>query len=145
MPSNLFVLMASMAGAAQQDPRLYLYQDEMEAMTWLEENTQPTDIVLASPEMGLFIPAWAGNRVLYGQPFETIKAKEKKALVEEFFREGIGSRAGREIARLYRPTYVFYGPRERELGEPTSEYGTLTIIYQNESVTIMDLAKNRFE
>jgi hypothetical protein len=145
MPSNLFVLMASMAGAAQQDPRLYLYQDEMEAMAWLEENTQPTDIVLASPEMGLFIPAWAGNRVLYGHPFETIKAEEKKALVEEFFREGIGSRAGREIVWLYHPVYVFYGPRERELGEPTSEYGTLTIVYQNESVTIMDLAKNGFE
>jgi hypothetical protein len=144
MPSNLFVLMASMAGAAQQDPRLYLYQDEMEAMTWLEENTQPTDIVLASPEMGLFIPAWAGNRVLYGHPFETIKAEEKKALVEKFFREGIGSRAGREIVWLYHPVYVFYGPRERELGEPTSEYGTLTIVYQNESVTIMDLLASPF-
>ncbi|MFB0534071.1 MAG: hypothetical protein ACETWR_03705, partial [Anaerolineae bacterium] len=56
MPSNLFVLMASMAGAAQQDSRLYLYRDEAEAMTWLQENAQPTDIVLASPEMGLFIP-----------------------------------------------------------------------------------------
>jgi hypothetical protein len=139
MISNLLVLAASMAGAAQHDPRLYLYQDEAKAMTWLEENTQPTDIVLASPATSLFIPAWAGNRVLYGHPFETIKAEEKKALVEEFFREGIGGRAGREIARLYRPDYVFYGPRERELGELVSERGILTIMYQNESVTIMDL------
>jgi len=139
IPSNLFVLMASMAGAAQHDPRLYLYQDEMEAMIWLEENTQPTDIVLASPEMGLFIPAWAGNRVLYGHPFETIEAKEKKTLVEAFFRQGVGSQAGQEIARLYHPVYLFYGPRERELGELASEHEIPTIVYQNETVTIMDL------
>ena len=114
-------------------------------MIWLQENIQPTEIVLASPATSLFIPAGAGNRVLYGHPFETIEAEEKKALVEEFFREGVGSRAGREIARLYRPAYVFYGPRERELGEPASEHGILTVVYQNESVTIMDLAENRFE
>jgi uncharacterized membrane protein len=135
--------MASMAGAAQQDSRLYLYRDEAEAMTWLQENTQTTDIVLASPEMGLFIPAWTGNRVLYGHPFETIEAEEKKVLVEAFFREGIGGRAGREIARLYHPAYLFYGPRERELRE--LEHRTLTTVYQNESVTIMDLAENRVE
>lgn len=138
MPSNLFVLVASMTGAAQQDPRLYLYRDEAEAMTWLRENTQPTDIVLASPATSLFIPAWTGNRVLYGHPFETIKAKEKKAFVEAFFREGIGGQVGREIARLYRPAYLFYGPRERELGGLMSDQGTWTIVYQNDSVTITD-------
>jgi len=143
MPSNLFVLMASMAGAAQQDSRLYLYRDEAEAMAWLQENTQPADTVLASPTTSLFIPAWAGNRVLYGHPFETIKAKEKKALVEAFFREGIGGQAEREIARLYRPAYLFYGPRERELGE-LNNHEILTIMYQNESVTIMDLLVSPF-
>jgi len=137
VPSNLVVVATLMAGAARHDSRLYLYQDEMEAMTWLRENTRPTDIVLASPEMGLFIPAWAGNRVLYGHPFETIQAKEKKALVEEFFQEGIGGQAGREIVRLYRPAYLFYGPRERELGE--LEHEMLPVVYQNRSVTILTI------
>jgi hypothetical protein len=136
LPSNLFVLLASMAGAAQHDSRLYLYKDEAEAMNWLEENTQPTDLILASPEVGLFIPAWAGNRVLYGHPFETIQAEEKKKLVEAFFREGIGGQAEREINRFYRPAYLFYGPREREMGK--LEHEMPTIVYQNESVTIMD-------
>jgi hypothetical protein len=144
MPSNLFVLMASMAGAAHHDSRLYLYRDEAEAMTWLRENTQPTDIVLASPATSLFIPAWTGNRVLYGHPFETIQAKDKKALAEAFFREGIGGQAGQKIAQLYRPAYVFYGPRERELGEPMSEHELPTVAYQNESVTIMDFLASPF-
>lgn len=141
VPSNLVVVVTLMAGAAHHDSRLYLYRDEVEAMTWLRENTQPSDIVLASPEMGLFIPAWAGNRVLYGHPFETIQAKEKKALVEAFFREGIGGQAGHKIARLYRPAYLFYGPRERELGELGHEM--LPVVYQNRSVTIMDASPQK--
>ena len=143
MPSNLFVLATLLGGAAQHDSRLYLHRDEAEVMAWLEVNTQPTDIVLASPATSLFIPAWAGNRVLYGHPFETIEAREKKALVEEFFREGLGGQAGREIVRLYRPDYLFYGPRERELGE-LGDHETLAIMYQNESVTIMDFLDSPF-
>jgi asparagine N-glycosylation enzyme membrane subunit Stt3 len=115
VPSNLFVLMASMAGAAQHDSRLYLYRDEAEAMTWLEENTQPADIVLASPATSLFIPAWAGNRVLYGHPFETIEADEKKALVETFYQAQTAESVRRGIIEGYHITYVFYGPRERAL------------------------------
>jgi hypothetical protein len=142
--SNLFVVATLMGGAAQHDPRLYLYRDEVDAMTWLKENTQPTDIVLASPTTSLFIPAWAGNRVLYGHPFETIKAEEKKALVEAFFQEGVGGRAGQEITRLYRPAYLFYGPRERELGKLMIEHETPTIVYQNELVIIVDLLASPF-
>lgn len=140
VPSNLIVLMASMAGATQQDSRLYLYRDEAEAMTWLEENTQPTDIVLASPEMGLFIPAWAGNRVLYGHPFETIKATEKRALVEAFFQAQTES-TRRGIIESHDITYVFYGPRERALSRDRLETAPLLIeAYANPDVTIYGVA-----
>jgi hypothetical protein len=137
MLSNLFVLMASMAGAAQQDPRLYLYRDEAEAMTWLEENTQPTDIVLASPEMGLFIPAWAGNRVLYGHPFETIEAKKKRAWAETFYRAQTGEPVRQGIIEDHHITYVFYGPRERVLSGGQLEIAPLfSEAYTNPGVTI---------
>jgi len=141
MPSNLFVLMASMGGAAQQDPRLYLYQDEMEAMTWLEENTQPTDIVLASPEMGLFIPAWAGNRVLYGHPFETIEVEKKRALAETFYRAQTGESIRRGIIEGHHITYVFYGPRERDLSGGWLETAPLlSEAYTNPGVTIYQVS-----
>jgi hypothetical protein len=137
MPSNLFVLMASMAGAAQHDLRLYLYRDEAEAMTWLEENTRPTDIALASPEMGLFIPAWAGNRVLYGHPFETIEAEEKKALAETFYQAQTEESVRRGIIESYHITYVFYGPRERALSGGRLEIPSmLSETYANPGVTI---------
>jgi hypothetical protein len=136
MPSNLFVLMVSMGGAAQHDPRLYLYRDEVEAMTWLQENTQPTDIVLASPTTSLFIPAWTGNRVLYGHPFETIEAKKKRALVETFYQTQKES-VRRGVIEDYHITYVFWGPRERDLGG--GQLGAVSLLseaYTNPSVTI---------
>ena len=137
MPSNLFVLMAPMAGAVQHDPRLYLYRDEVEAMTWLEENTQPTDIVLASPEMGLFIPAWAGNRVLYGHPFETIQAKDKKVLAETFYQAQTEESIRQGIIEGHHITYVFYGPRERALdGGRLEAASMLSEAHTNPDVTI---------
>jgi hypothetical protein len=142
MPSNLLVLMASMAGATQQDSRLYLYRDETEAMTWLEENTQPTDIVLASPATSLFIPAWAGNRVLYGHPFETIEAEKKRALAETFYQAQTEESVRREIIEGHRIIYVFYGPRERALsGGQLETDPLLSETYTNPSVTIYKLAR----
>jgi len=141
MPSNLFVLMASLAGAAQHDSRLYLYRDEAEAMTWLEESTQPTDIILASPEMGLFIPAWAGNRVLYGHPFETIEAEKKRALAETFYQTQTEESVRRGIIEGYHITYVFYGPRERELSGDRLETASLSReAYTNPGVTIYQVS-----
>jgi len=141
MPSNLFVLMASMAGAAQQDPRLYLYRDEAEAMTWLEENTQSADIVLASPEMGLFIPAWAGNRVLYGHPFETIEAEKKRALAETFYQAQTEESIRRRIIEGHHITYVFYGPRERGLsGDQLETTPMFSEAYTNPGVTIYQVS-----
>jgi hypothetical protein len=137
MPSNLFVLMASMAGAVQHDPRLYLYRDEAEAMTWLQENTQPTDTVLASPEMGLFIPAWAGNRVLYGHPFETIEAGKKRALAETFYQARTEESIRQGIIEGHHITYVFYGPRERALdGGQLEAASMLSEAHTNPDVTI---------
>jgi hypothetical protein len=141
MPSNLLLLMASMAGAAQQDSRLYLYQDEVEAMTWLEENTQSTAVVLASPEMGLFIPAWAGNRVLYGHPFETIEAEKKRTLAEMFYQAQTGESIRRGIIEDHHITYVFYGPRERDLsGGQLETIPMLSEAYINPGVTIYQVS-----
>ncbi|MFN2225919.1 MAG: hypothetical protein ACK2UY_06420, partial [Anaerolineae bacterium] len=41
--------------------------------------------VLAPVESGQFVPAWAGNRVVYGHPFETIDAGAKEDEVERFY------------------------------------------------------------
>jgi hypothetical protein len=141
MFSNLFVMVALMGGAAQHDPRLYLYRDELEAMAWLQENTQPRDIVLASPATSLFIPAWAGNRVLYGHPFETIEAEKKRALAEAFYQAQTEESVRRGIIESDHINYVFYGPRESALsGGALETTPLLSEAYTNPGVTIYQVS-----
>jgi hypothetical protein len=83
--TNLFVPLVAVAGVAQGRHPLVMTRDEAAAYTWLGEQTAWTDTVLAPPESGHFVPAWAGNRVVYGHPFETIHAEAKEAEVARFF------------------------------------------------------------
>jgi hypothetical protein len=104
--------------AAQQSPDtsettalLFIRPGEEAAFAWLRENAAPGDVVLASPRLGMFIPGQTGVRVFYGHPFETIAAKQKKALVEAFYRG--------EVETVTPPVdFIVYGPDERKLGQP---------------------------
>lgn len=115
LPTNAVVLLAGVQGARERDPALYLTQGEFSALAWLEQNTDPQALVLASPEMGLFVPAHSGRRVLYGHPFESVNASQEEAAVRAVFQPG----ASGEMRRLVEQRgvdYVFYGDRERLLG-----------------------------
>ena len=70
-------------------------------------------MILASPEMGLFIPAYTGRRVLYGHPFETPDAVNRETQLLSFFS---GAEYGFDEQAILGAEYLFYGNRERELG-----------------------------
>jgi hypothetical protein len=90
---------------------LFMRQEEVAAFTWLRENTTAAEVVLASPRLGMFIPGQTGTRVFYGHPFETIEAKNKKAMVEAFYRGEI-----EEVSSTV--DFIIYGPTEQALGTP---------------------------
>jgi hypothetical protein len=83
--TSLFVPVISVAGMAQGRSPLVMTADEASAFSWLHAHTEWTDTVLAPVQSGQFVPAWAGNRVVYGHPFETIDAQRKEAEVVHFF------------------------------------------------------------
>lgn len=66
-------------------PAIFLEKSESQALVWISANTPKDSIILASPDMGLFIPADTGRKVLYGHPFETVNAEQEKAKVQTFF------------------------------------------------------------
>ena len=78
--------------------------------------TQPSGaVVLASPLMGLFIPAWSDQRVVFGHPHETLDAAMREHEVEQFFSGTLP-----DAEAFLRPVdYILAGPRERALGTPT--------------------------
>ncbi|MCL7455458.1 MAG: hypothetical protein M8467_20680 [Anaerolineae bacterium] len=83
--TNIFVPVVAVLGVAQGGNPLVMSDDEAAAYAWLAENTAWTETVLAPVDSGQFVPAWAGNRVVYGHPFETIDAEGKRAEVERFY------------------------------------------------------------
>jgi len=132
LPTNLVILQAARYGIQTHDSKLYLTRDEVEALAWIEANTPTHALILAAPDTGLLIPAYTGRRVIYGHPFETVNADDQKIQVERFFQ---GAPLPNANAFFNLIDYVFYGPREREIGKNDLLNG-LRVVYQNPGVIL---------
>lgn len=132
--SNVFVILVSVSGVARGQAPLVMSADEAAACAWLVENTAWTDTVLAPTESGQFIPAWAGNRVVYGHPFETIDAEAKRAEVERFYSPAATTAERRALLERYDVRYVLVThPGEVDLtslGLQTSWAGAGAALYR---------------
>lgn len=117
LPSNLLVVQAGLFGVRRGDAALLYQPGELQAYSWAEEHLPPDAVVLASPQTGNRLPAFAPLRVLYGHPFETPHAESQKALVEGLY-SSMDTEAALRTLHDLGVTYVFYGPAERALGDP---------------------------
>jgi len=111
--TSVFIELALFGGAAAHSPSIYLSTNEAAALSWLQQNAPTAAVVLASPEMGGFIPAFSGQRVVYGHPFETVNAKAREQQVKDFF---AGSIDRAQMLQENNVAYLVVGPRERKLG-----------------------------
>jgi hypothetical protein len=129
VPTNVLIVQAGFHGIRVRDDQLFLTRDEADALAWIETSTPEDSLILSSPDIGLFIPAHTGRRVIYGHPFETVHAVDQKLRVEQFFQ-------GDTLPTLVQKVdYIFYGPRERALGGNPVLDG-LVVTYRNNAVTI---------
>jgi hypothetical protein len=133
--------MIAQFGIISHDPLLYQTRGESQAYAWIEENTEGRALILGAPDTGLFIPVHTGRRVIYGHPFETINAVEEEEAVIQFFREGeVQGLSPSEFLSRREVDYVFYGPRERLLGD-ISNMGDLSLIFRGDGVVIYQVNK----
>ncbi len=107
---------------------LFIRPEEATAFAWLRENTTSGDVVLASPRLGMLIPGQTGARVFYGHPFETIAAKQKKALAEAFYR-------GKIETVSPAVDFIIYGPDERKLGQP-QDLANWSVVFSVDNLVI---------
>ncbi len=135
LPTNLLVASAGVGAVAAGDPALVLTRGEIAAYEWLSENAEGLPLVLAAPETGTRLPAFADARVLYGHPFETPSAEEQKAFVERLFRSDLAAAEALQVLGERRVDWVFYGPRERALGRP-AWLRALARVYHSQGVEI---------
>ena len=121
VPSNVLALSIPLFGLinpeAGLNQKLLVQRGYWDAMTWLAGNGKSDDVVLAGPNVSLWIPAWGDKRVVYGHPWETIDAPTKLAEVTAWYR---GEDCAGLLA-LYHVRYVIVGPQERALTDGGSD------------------------
>ena len=110
--TNVIVVLTGLYGARTHDPHVYLTAGEAQALTWIGKNTAEYALIVASPEMGMWVPAHTGRRVLYGHPFETVDAQKEEQALITFFKRG----GSDDFLTSRKADYLFYGPREQALG-----------------------------
>ena len=112
--SSAMLLVLGIVGAVGGEARVFVSGDEACALTALRDASGGRGVVAASPTLSTIVPGWAGNPVVYGHPYETIRAEEKKAALERFFAQGDDEERRRFLAE-HGVAFVIWGPREKAM------------------------------
>ena len=108
IPSAL-LLSLSLPLLALSAPELpfYLSKEDATILSWFARHAQPSDIVLAAPDISNLIPAMTDARVYSGHSHETFQPQRKLAQVKAFFEGGMDDAARRQFLQEQGITYVY--------------------------------------
>jgi hypothetical protein len=107
-----------MAISLRVEAGAFLERDYAATFQWLRANTRSDDVIMASPTVSLWVPAWVGARVVYGHPFETLNAESREQAVLAWYGDSAESNCEDALSNgAYRVQYVIVGPQETALGE----------------------------
>lgn len=116
LPTNGVILLISLFGILSHAPELYLTRHEAAVLGWLGSHASPGAVVLAGPEMGLYVPARSAARVIYGHAFETVDAENQKQAVTAVYTGEVRGAALQRYLNDQGVEWIIYGPREQTLG-----------------------------
>ncbi|MBZ0307583.1 MAG: hypothetical protein K8I82_16065, partial [Anaerolineae bacterium] len=120
LPTHAFTFGAPLAFAvfdqeAGADNLILVHEDYLKAFDELKNVAQQDEVVLASPNISLWLPAQTRQRPVYGHDFETVPNEERADQVFDFYR-GMDCETllGEDLP--FRVTFVVWGPKEDDLG-----------------------------
>lgn len=115
---------------------VFLEESYGTTLLFIEQEASAGDVILASPEVSLWIPAWTGARVVYGHYAETLNAHERLTEVETWYAESSAdATVCTDLLAQHSVDYVILGSRERRLGAGTCTEN-LTAIGSTDAVTV---------
>jgi hypothetical protein len=132
--SNILVLLSPiiLIEADREQPGVLLQQEYVEVFNWLEDQVRDGDLVLAAPQTSLWLPSWAGGRVVYGHPTETLDPAAKARAVRQWYATRDADDCNLEDfvidGQSYPVDYVIYGPEESEFGPAVCRNRLLPLI-----------------
>lgn len=85
IPTNLIVITSGLQAISEKNPTIFIEGELVKGLQWINANAGKTDLVLAEERAGLYLPSVTGRRVIYGHPFETIRAEEELEFLDKIF------------------------------------------------------------
>ena len=138
--SNVWLLLGITVSIENHLPIYFDSADEWDAMRWLGAHTNWQDPVFADLSIGNTIPAAIGHRVYVGHWAESVDYTSRLSALEAFYRRETSDPERYAILRDGQSRYLFYGPRERELGPfQPDQAAYLRQVYRNSTVTIYEI------
>jgi hypothetical protein len=135
--SSLLVMAIALRFATGAFPEMYVSASEWQAMSWLSQHHQATDRALSSPQVGLFLPAWAGVPVYVGHYSETLDYFAKISTENGLLRATTTPADFAAFTHANGITLLYWGPDERQGRDfDPSRIDTLALIYQVSGVQI---------
>ncbi len=141
LPSNIFVYSADFLRYIKKDSYIYFPKKDIEPLLWLSHKNNE-GAVLAEINTSHFIPAIAGKQVFAGHMIETVHFSEKLKEVNDFFRDNSNDNEKIEFLKKNNIRYVYYGPKEKALGNfKPEEKIYLKKIFINTAVIIYEFSQ----
>jgi hypothetical protein len=112
LPTSVLLWLGGSFSALTPDPPLFHPRVELSAMDTLNRVAPRDSVVLCLKETGNYVPARTELKAYIGHGPETLNAKEKERLAEQFFAGELDADARRSL--LADVDYVFLGPLEQE-------------------------------
>jgi hypothetical protein len=116
IPVNVYLIGWRFIDLRRAENPFYLRKTEVAALDYLESQVKSNDVVLASLDIGQFVPALTGARSFLGHWAQTLDYYGKEDMVNAFFNPATPDADRENTLRQYHVSYVFYGPEEIELG-----------------------------
>lgn len=83
--TNLYLFAWRFTELRRHTAPYYLHHDQLDVLAWLAQHAEKSDVVLAQPELGQFVPNYGGARAYLAHWAMTNRFFERRANVERFF------------------------------------------------------------
>ena len=140
--SNLFIWIGSVSAVASHQPELYYPRSFQDAFDWMLAHRQGDSVVLAAPDTSSIIPGATGWRVVYGHPYETLYADQRRREVEDIFSGEMSPVDRQQYFESLGIDALFVGPYERELGGNLAWTDAFDVVFDGGGVTIFKTRVN---
>jgi hypothetical protein len=137
VPTNVYLFFWRFLDLSRNDYPYYLYHEELDGMSWIEQNAHRDDVIFSSEMIGQYIPAWTGTYAFLAHWAQTVDYYSKVDMVNAFYSDEIDLAQRQEILAEYGVDYVFYGPAERMIG--SFEPGSAPFLEQVYASTLVEV------